>query len=71
MVIAHPGSRMPGRRSPVTTFNVSRRGLSLIALIAIALFVVGIATSVGLFGWAVAIILGVYVVVMLIRGLRS
>jgi hypothetical protein len=62
---------MPERRSRVTTFNVSRRGLGLIAVIALALFVVGIATSVGLFGWAVAIILGVYVVVMLVRGPRS
>ncbi len=49
-------------------FNVSRRGLALIAAIAIALFIVGIATEVGLFGWAVAIILGVYVVVMFVRG---
>jgi hypothetical protein len=40
-------------------FNVSGRGLALIAVIAIALLILSIATSLGLFGWAVAIALGV------------
>ena len=53
-----------------TMFHVSRRFLGLIAAMAIALFIVGIATNVGLFGWGVAIILGAYVVVMLVRGPR-
>lgn len=52
-------------------FTISRRGLALIAAIAIALFIIGIATSVGLFGWAVALLLGVYVIVMMIRGRRQ
>jgi hypothetical protein len=52
-------------------FNVSRRALGLIAVIAIVLLILSIATSVGLFGWAVAIILGAYVVVMWVRGQRS
>jgi hypothetical protein len=52
-------------------FSVSRRGLGLIAVIAIVLLILGIATSVGLFGWTVAIILGAYVVVMIVRGRRS
>jgi hypothetical protein len=51
-------------------FRVSRRGLALIAVLAFALFIVGIATDVGLFGWGVAIILGAYVVVMFVRGTR-
>ena len=51
-------------------FRVSRRGLALIAALAIALFIIGIATSVGLFGWAVALVLGTYVVVMWVRGPR-
>jgi hypothetical protein len=51
-------------------FNVSRRGLALITVIAIALLILGIATNLGLFGWTVAILLGVYVMVMMIRGRR-
>jgi hypothetical protein len=54
----------------VTMFNVSRRGLALITVIAIALLILGIATNLGLFGWTVAILLGVYVMVMMIRGRR-
>jgi hypothetical protein len=51
-------------------FNVSRRGLALIAVIAIVLLILSIATSLGWFGWTVAIILGVYVVAMMVRGRR-
>jgi len=55
----------------ITMFNVSGRGLALIAVIAIALLILSIATSLGLFGWAVAIALGVYVVAMMVRGRRQ
>jgi hypothetical protein len=48
-------------------FNVSRNVLVVLALIAIVLFVLGIATDVGLFGWALAIILGAYVITALVR----
>ena len=47
-------------------FNVSRNVLLLLAAIAIVLFVLGIATDVGLFGWVLAIIVGAYVVVALV-----
>lgn len=59
------------KRFVTTMFRVSRRGLALIAAIAIALFIVGLATTVELFGWAIALVLGVYVVVMWVRGPRS
>ena len=36
-------------------------------MIAIAVLVVSVATSVGLFGWAVAILIAAYVVVMSVR----
>jgi hypothetical protein len=39
-------------------------------VIAIALLILGIATSLGLFGWTVAILLGAYVIVMMVRGRR-
>jgi predicted permease len=62
--------RIAGEEVAVTVFNVSRRGLALIAVIAIALLILGIATSLGLFGWTVAILLGAYVIVMMVRGRR-
>jgi hypothetical protein len=41
--------------------------LVALALIAIVLFVLGIATDVGLFGWVLAIIVGAYVITALVR----
>jgi len=43
-------------------FNVSRRGLTALLLIAIAQYVVGMATDVGVPGRALAITLGAYVI---------
>ena len=51
--------------------NVSRTVLVVIAVIAIVLLVLGLATNVGLFGWVLAIILGVYVIAALVRGQRG
>ena len=52
-------------------FNVSRNVLAVIAVIAVVLLVLGLATDVGLFGWVLAIILGVYVITALVRGRRA
>ena len=52
-------------------FKVSRRVLGVIAVIAIVLLVLGLATDVGLFGWVLAIILGAYVVAALVIGRRG
>lgn len=52
-------------------FKVSRRVLGVIAVIAIVLLVLGLATDVGLFGWVLAIILGAYVVAALVMGRRG
>jgi hypothetical protein len=52
-------------------FNASRSILMVIAVIALVLLVLGLATDVGLFGWVLAIILGAYVVVALVRGERA
>jgi hypothetical protein len=52
-------------------FNVSRTVLGVIAVIAIVLLVLGLATDVGLFGWVVAIILGAYVVAALVMSRRG
>jgi len=51
-------------------FNVSRTVLGVIAVIAIVLLVLGLATDVGLIGWVLAIILGAYVVAALVMGRR-
>ena len=40
------------------------------AVIAIVLLILSIATSLGQFGWAVTIALGAYVIAMMIRGRR-
>lgn len=52
-------------------FNVSRTVLVAIAVIALVLLVLGLATDVGLFGWVLAIILGAYVVAAFFRGQRA
>jgi hypothetical protein len=52
-------------------FNVSRTILIVIAVIAVVLLVLGLATDVGLFGWVIAIILVAYVIAALVRGQRA
>ena len=52
-------------------FNVSRTVLIAIAVIAVVLLVLGLATDVGLFGWVLAIVLGAYVIAALMRGRRA
>jgi len=49
------------------TCSTPRNDLVVLAVIAIALFILGIATEVGLFGWVLAIIVGAYVISALIR----
>ena len=48
-------------------FSASRNVLAVLAAIAIVLFILGIATDVGLFGWVLAIILGAYVITAFVR----
>jgi len=52
-------------------FNVSRNVLAALAVIAIILFVLGIATDVGLFGWVLAILVGTYVITAVVRTRRQ
>lgn len=52
-------------------FNASRSILMVIAVIALVLLVLGLATDVGLIGWVLAIILGAYVIAALVRGRRA
>jgi hypothetical protein len=52
-------------------FNVSPTVLVVIALIALVLLVLGLATDVGLFGWIAAIILFAYVIAAFVRGRRA
>lgn len=52
-------------------FNLSRNVLTVIAVIAIVLLVLGLATDVGLIGWVLAIILGAYVIAALVRRQRA
>jgi hypothetical protein len=51
-------------------FNVSRPVLVVLAVIALVLLVLGLATDVGLFGWVVAVVLGAYVIVAIVRARR-
>jgi len=51
-------------------FNASRSILMVVAVIALVLLVLGLATDVGLFGWVLAIVLGAYVIVALVRRQR-
>jgi hypothetical protein len=51
-------------------FNVSRNVLVVLALIAVVLLILGIATDVGLFGWVLAIIVGAYVITAFVRQRR-
>ncbi len=51
--------------------NASRTILIVIAVIALVLLVLGLATDVGLIGWVLAIILGAYVITALVRGRRA
>lgn len=51
-------------------FNVSRSVLVVLGVIALVLLVLGLATGIGLLGWVLAIILGAYVIVALIRTRR-
>ena len=48
-------------------FSASRNVLVVLAVIAIVLFILGITTDVGLFGWVLAIILGTYVITAFVR----
>ena len=52
-------------------FSPSRNVLVVLAVVAIVLFFLGIATDVGLFGWVLAIILGAYVITALVRQRRT
>jgi hypothetical protein len=52
-------------------FNVSRATLVVIAVIAVVLLVLGLATDIGLVGWVLALILGAYVVAALVMGRRA
>jgi hypothetical protein len=52
-------------------FNASRNVLLILAIVAIVLFILGIATDVGLFGWVLAIIVGAYVITALARQRRT
>jgi hypothetical protein len=52
-------------------FDVSRNVLLLLAVVAIVLFILGIATDVGLFGWILAIIVGAYVLAAFVRMRRA
>ena len=51
--------------------NPSRTLVVSLALVALASVVLGLATDVGLFGWVLAIILGVYVVAAFVRWRRA
>jgi hypothetical protein len=51
-------------------FNASRHVLVALAVVAIILFILGIATDVGLFGWVLAIIVGAYVITAFMRQRR-
>jgi hypothetical protein len=52
-------------------FNASRNVLVVLAIVAIVLFILGIATDVGLFGWLLAIIVGAYVIAVFLRQRRT
>ena len=52
-------------------FNASHPVLAAIAVIALVLLILGLATDVGLFGWVLAIILGAYVIAAFVRGRRA
>jgi hypothetical protein len=52
-------------------FDVSRNVLVGLAILAIVLFVLGIATDVGLFGWVLAILVGAYVITAFVRMRRT
>ena len=51
-------------------FNLSRTALGILALLAIVLLLLGLATDVGLFGWVLAILVGAYVVAAYMIGRR-
>ncbi|HKC22669.1 MAG TPA: hypothetical protein VKB64_09175 [Gaiellaceae bacterium] len=51
-------------------FSASRNVLVVLTAVAIVLFVLGIATDVGLFGWLLAIIVGGYVIAAFVRSRR-
>jgi hypothetical protein len=55
----------------LSKFSVSRNVLVVLAVIAIVLFVLGIATDVGLIGWVLALIVGAYVITVLVRQRRT
>jgi hypothetical protein len=52
-------------------FSVSRNVLVALAVVALILFFLGVATDVGLFGWVLAIIVGAYVITALVRQRRA
>lgn len=69
-----PQAQLGDRAEPeyaLRMFDVSRTTLVVIAVLAIVLLVLGLATDLGLFGWVLAIILGAYVVAALVIGRRA
>jgi hypothetical protein len=51
--------------------NVSRNVLLALAVAAIVLLVLGLATDVGIVGWVLAILVGAYVIAAFLAGRRS
>ena len=52
-------------------FNVSRTVLVILAVLALALLVLGLATDVGLIGWVLAVLIGAYVIAAAARQRRA
>jgi hypothetical protein len=67
--VSRQQTRLTSRRSLM--FNASRSILIVIAVIALVLLALGLATDVGLIGWVLALILGAYVIAALVRGQRA
>jgi hypothetical protein len=51
--------------------NASRTVLLVLAAVAIVLFVLGIATDVGLIGWVLALLIALYIAAVFVRGRRT
>ena len=69
-----PTRALGGRAGPLYAgrmFNVSGRTLTVIAVLAFVLLVLGLTTDLGLFGWVLALILGAYVVAAFVMGRRA
>jgi hypothetical protein len=52
-------------------FNVSRNVLLMLAVLALVLLILGLATDVGLIGWVLAVIVGAYVITAVTRQRRA